>query len=141
MLFGTTKNPCDLARNTHGTALIGDFRNDENQILSQLQGAFVQMHNILMTALQDDDTMVPEALAGIRAQAMAQGIKPGGNVFQAARRILRMHYQWMILHDFLLSFVDAEVLKDVIAKFAAGTLPKPFTNDSPVMPIEFSGAA
>ena len=141
MLFGTKQNSRDLARNSHGTALIGDFRNDENQILSQLQGAFVQMHNILMTALQDDQSMAPEALAGIRAQAMAQGIKPGGNVFQAARRILRLHYQWMVMHDFLPNFVDAHVLKDIIAKFAAGGMPKPFTKDSPVMPIEFSGAA
>lgn len=45
LLFGTGSNPCDLARNAHGTALIGDFRNGENQIISQVQGAFVQMHN------------------------------------------------------------------------------------------------
>jgi hypothetical protein len=141
MLFGTKANPLDLARNAHGTALIGDFRNAENQILSQLQGAFVQMHNILMTALQEDDSMVPAAFSGIRAEAMAQGIKPGGGVFQAARRILRLHYQWLIMHDFLPSFVDAHVLKDIVAKFAAGELPKPFTKDSPIMPIEFSGAA
>ncbi|CAK9066645.1 Uncharacterized protein SCF082_LOCUS33883, partial [Durusdinium trenchii] len=35
--FGTKANPRDLARNAHGTALIGDPRNDENQIVSQLQ--------------------------------------------------------------------------------------------------------
>ena len=141
MLFGTKQNKRDLARNSHGTALIGDFRNDENQILSQLQGAFVQMHNILMTALQEDASMVPAAFVGIRAQAMAQGIKPENGAFQAARRILRLHYQWMVVHDFLPSFIDAEVLKDILAQFEAGGLPKPFTKDSPVMPIEFSGAA
>ena len=141
MLFGTKQNNRDLARNSHGTALIGDSRNEENQILSQLQGAFVQMHNILMTALQEDESMVPAAFSGIRAEAMAQGIKPQNGVFQAARRVLRLHYQWMVMHDFLPAFVDAHVLKDIIAKFAVGGLPKPCTKDSPVMPIEFSGAA
>ena len=141
LLFGTKANPRDLARNGHGTALIGDFRNDENQIISQIQGAFVQMHNILMTALQKDASMVPQAFEGIRAQAIAQGIKPGEGTFQAARRILRLHYHWIVLNDFLPDFVDADVLESVKAAFAAGTLPKPFKADSPMMPIEFSGTA
>lgn len=141
MLFGTKQNNRDLARNSHGTALIGDFRKYENQILSQLRAAFVQMHNSLMTALKEDESMVPAAFSGIRAEAMAQGIKPQNGVFQAVRRVLRLHYQWMVMHDFLPAFVDAHVLKDIVAKFAVGGLPKPFTKDSPVMPIEFSGAA
>jgi hypothetical protein len=141
LLFGTKRNAHDLARNSHGTALIGDFRNDENQIVSQIQGAFVSMHNILMTALQKDEHMVPKAFEGIRSQAIAQGFKPSERPFQAARRILRLHYQWIILNDFLPSFVDADVLKGIRHAFAEGKLPKPFTADSPIMPIEFSGAA
>ena len=54
---------------------------------------------------------------------------------------MRLHYHWIVLNDFLPDFVDADVLESVKAAFAAGTLPKPFKADSPMMPIEFSGAA
>lgn len=141
LLFGTKDNARDLARNSHGTALIGDMRNDENQIVSQLQGAFVCMHNILMTALQEDAHLVPAAFEGIRAQAITEGYTPSERPFQAARRILRLHYQWIVLNDFLPAFVDAEVLKGIRQAFADGKLPQPFTQASPIMPIEFSGAA
>ncbi|WP_425090668.1 peroxidase family protein [Tropicimonas sp. S265A] len=141
MLYGTAANAGDLARNTHGTALIGDPRNDENQIVSQLHGAFVQMHNILMTALEGDNGMVPAAMAGIRARAMSEIDGATEMPFEAARRVLRLHYQWIILNDFLPAFVDAHVLKDVKHAFAKGGLPAGFDTHSPVMPIEFSGAA
>lgn len=141
MLYGTGANARDLARNTHGTALIGDPRNDENQIVSQLHGAFVQMHNILMTALQQDASMVPAAMSGIRARAMAEIGDATHMSFQAARRILRLHYHWIILNDFLPSFVSAPVLAEVKHAFAQGKLPAGFEAHSPIMPIEFSGAA
>ncbi|MDW4497677.1 peroxidase family protein [Sulfitobacter sp. D35] len=141
LLFGTAENPYDLARNSHGTAIIGDFRNDENQIVSQLQGAFVCMHNILMTALQKDESLVPDALAGIRSEALASGVEGSEMPFEAARRILRLHYHWIILNDFLPAFVDGDVLKKVLHAFDHGTLPKPYTAHAPIMPIEFSGAA
>ena len=35
----------DLPRNSQGTPLIGDPRNDENLVLSQLQVAFLRFHN------------------------------------------------------------------------------------------------
>ncbi len=141
LLFGTSRNPHDLARNFHATALIGDPRNDENQIISQLQGAFVSMHNILMTALQEDESLVPAAFAGIRAEAIAGGHSPGEMTFQAARRILRLHYQWIVLNDFLPAFVDAHVLSHLRDAFHDGEVPKPFSKASPIIPIEFSGAA
>ncbi|XDA99657.1 peroxidase family protein [Sulfitobacter sp. LCG007] len=141
LLFGTTKNRYDLARNSHGTAMIGDPRNDENQIVSQLHGAMVCMHNILMTALQKDESLVPAALAGIRSEAMDNGVKPSERPFEAARRVLRLHYQWIILHDFLPAFVHKDVMKAIWKALDHTELPRPFTPASPMMPIEFSGAA
>jgi hypothetical protein len=132
LLFGNHQNPLDLPRSSKGTALIGDARNDENHILSQLQGAFICLHNIVMTKMLDDKTLVGKAMAEMPSEAM---------VFQAARRATRLHYQWLVLNDLLEAFVDAQVLADVRAHFAAGTLPKPFDKDSPVMPLEFSVAA
>lgn len=140
LLFGTTRNPLDLARTSQGTALIGDPRNDENQIVSQLQGAFICLHNIVMTALEEDGAMASKALEGIRAAAIESfGAKE--EKFQVARRICRLHYQHMVMHDLLEAFVDPKVLKSVKDTMAAGDLPKGFDHASAVMPVEFSGAA
>ncbi len=35
----------DLARSTHGRAIIGDPRNDENRVISQLQLGMIRFHN------------------------------------------------------------------------------------------------
>lgn len=140
LLFGNHQNELDLPRNSQGTALIGDARNDENQILSQLQGAFICFHNLVMTKMLADKTLVGKAMDGVSSEAMAE--MPGrAMIFQAARRAVRLHYQWLVLNDLLEAFVDTNVLASVRAHFAAGTLPKPFKNGSPVMPLEFSVAA
>ena len=39
----------DLVRNKNGRAIIGDKRNDENTIVSQLQLTFLKFHNEVMT--------------------------------------------------------------------------------------------
>jgi len=44
----------DLPRNSRGTALIGDPRNDENTIVSQLQLAFLRLHNRFVQQAQDE---------------------------------------------------------------------------------------
>jgi hypothetical protein len=41
----------DLARNAQGKALIGDPRNDENMIVSQLELAFMKCHNAIVVGL------------------------------------------------------------------------------------------
>ncbi len=140
LLFGNSHNEHDLARNSHGTALIGDLRNDENGIVSQLQGAFVALHNICMSgAMNDSDAN--SIMNGIRSDAMKNHVSDKAERFEAARRAVRMHYQWIILNEFLPAFVDAKVLKEVHHKLSHGELPAPFKPDSPIMPIEFSGAA
>lgn len=140
LLFGNSQNALDLPRNSQGTALIGDARNDENHILSQIQGAFICLHNIVVTKMQADNSLAGKAMDGISSEAMAE-MPSESMIFQAARRAVRLHYQWLVLHDFLEAFVDEEVLASVRAHFDAGTLPKPFKDDSPVMPLEFSVAA
>jgi hypothetical protein len=140
LLFGNQDNFLDLARTRQGTALIGDPRTDENQILSQLQGAFICLHNILMTAFESKDDMAFEALSGISAEALKTLAKEE-EPFQAARRICRLHYQYLVATELLEAFVDTDVLKEVRHKLSHGELPAPFDEKSPVMPIEFSGAA
>ncbi len=77
--FDTTRNNRpDLPRNnaTPRRALIGDKRNDENTIVSQLQTLFIRFHNKVL------DTV-------------------GGNDFQKTQQIVRWHYQWIVLHQFI----------------------------------------
>jgi hypothetical protein len=84
LLFGNHQNPLDLPRNTQGTALIGDARNDENHIVSQLQGAFICLHNIVMTKMLADKTLVGRAMEGVSSEAIKE-MPSEAMVFQAAR--------------------------------------------------------
>ena len=59
----------DLPRNSVGRALIGDPRNDENSIVSQLQGSFLRAHNRAVDAVngairrRQDDRHIPDSSA------------------------------------------------------------------------------
>jgi len=138
LLFGTKSNPRDLARNDRGTALIGDPRNDENIIVSQIQGAFITLHNILMSHVQEGGDTAKDvrdcAGMGVRQAVWEQMVTPKLRNFEEVRRFVRLHYQWLVLNQLLPAFVDAAWLK----KALPGHL---FGPDAPIMPVEFSGAA
>jgi hypothetical protein len=120
----------DLARNDANVgakqparAIIGDPRNDENALVSQLQGLFLRFHNRLIEDL--------------------------GLSFAEAQRTLRFHYQWMLIHDFLVHVVNSTTLHTVFPHLASG---KSIADDPPeltfyhskneaFMPLEFSVAA
>jgi hypothetical protein len=116
----------DLPRNEEGRALIGDPRNDENVIVSQLQLLFLRVHNKLVDGLGD---------------------------FDLAQRQLRWHYQWIVVHDFLERIVGKEVVdallntkQVVLGPGESASLPEPDLRfygyfDQPFMPVEFSVAA
>ena len=61
-------------------AIIGDPRNDENVIVSRLQGLFLRLHNRFATQLGD---------------------------FAAAQTAVRWHYQWVVLNDYLPAIVGS----------------------------------
>lgn len=110
--------PNDLPRNSQLTALIGDPRNDENLIVSQIQLAFVKFHNRVIDRLQEQ-----------RVER--------GRIFEEAQRIVRWHYQWIVLHEFLPRIVGQDVVNDVLKngrKFYKW-------NNEPFIPVEFAVAA
>src|SRR6266446_6671039 len=85
----------DLPRNAANPkrALIGDPRNDENAIVSQLHLAFIKFHNKVVEALPASTP----------------------NLFDEARRIVRWHYQWVVVHDFLRKILGGDdVINDII---------------------------
>jgi hypothetical protein len=118
----------DLPRNTIGRALIGDPRNDENLIISQLHLAFLKYHNKVVDEIGRSPT-----------------------TFERARQIVRWHYQWIVLKDFLPKIVEQRVIDDILVKeeynaVTHASLWKANLNFfqwkvQPFMPVEFSVAA
>ncbi len=137
MLMGREGSPNDLPRNSHGRALIGDPRNDENIIVSQVQGAFIQLHNILMTlaakGTEEGHHIADCAQMGVRSDVWSKVIPPNLMGFQQVRRFIRLHYQWIVLNEFLPAFVDQKVIHAVLKK-------DPFRPHAPIMPAEFTVA-
>jgi hypothetical protein len=127
----------DLPRNVKGRALLGDARNDENLIISGLALGVLKYHNRVV------DTPPLAGLAPVQR-------------FDEARRTVRWHYQWAVIHDFLARLVGTEVIEDILHpvsfKVPAGpsaktiktlaVLPRFFHWKSrPFMPVEFSVGA
>lgn len=138
----------DLARNVlavdqhghpQGRALIGDPRNDENTIVSQLHLLFLRLHNKVVDLVRGEQPHLPTE-----------------EVFEEAQRVVRWHYQWIVVNDFLPRVVGREVVDDVL-KLGGGTykaspagaeVPWPRFDlrfygwrSQPFIPVEFSVAA
>lgn len=124
--LGNALSAHDLPRSAANPAraIIGDPRNDENVIVSQLQGLMLRFHNRLANEHPDLS-------------------------FEAVQREVRFHYQWVVLNDFLPTIVSATVLDQVLPHRVKGTdlqrdKPKLEFYDpknSSFMPLEFSAAA
>lgn len=115
---GGNINAKDLARNSVGRALIGDPRNDENTIVSQLQGLFLRFHN---RAVEDNQTWE----------------------FARVQEWVRFHYQYVVLNDFLPRIIHPTVLQDLKTdnQYDKSKLKFFHWKNDPFMPIEFSAAA
>lgn len=73
--------------------LVADRRNDGNLILSQLHLAFMLFHNKAVDALERD---------GVKSE----------DCFQEARRLVTLHYHWLILNDYLPKLMSRKVLQE-----------------------------
>lgn len=118
----------DLPRNTQEVALIGDPRNDENLIVSQMQLAFLKLHNKIGLEVQAD--------ASIDADKQ----------FEEAQRRVRWHYQWVVLFDYLPRVVGKDTFDDVVKRDRQGRVksiirPNFEPKNNAYMPVEFSAAA
>lgn len=113
----------DLLRNHQGTAIIGDHRNDENRIVSQLQLGMIKFHNRIVHYYQTDK------------EKMRLNLK-GGELFEEARRITTWHYQWSVVNDFLVTMCGRPMVTDILANGRQFYCPP-----VPQIPIEFAVAA
>jgi hypothetical protein len=110
----------DLPRNRQGIALLGDPRNDDNLIVAQLHVAFLKLHNAMVDQLP-------------RLQDSIEDASP----FDKVQRLMRWHYQWLILHHFLPAIAGQEVIDAV--RTGKRQLYRP--PHIPFIPVEFSVAA
>ena len=120
----------DLLRLPDGTPILGDKRNDENKIVSQMHGAIITLHNKVVA----DDAVI-DAFGGDRST-------PGAR-FNAAATIVRWHYQWVVLHDFLERILEPGMVTEVLNPGGTPRLQHYLKQeaDFPYMPLEFAGAA
>jgi hypothetical protein len=108
----------DVPRNQEGIALVGDPRNDVHLFVSQLQVAFIAMHNRLVDRLRADG-------------------EPEADVFEQARRAATWHYQHVIVREFIPGVIGAELaatLLDGTDRIYPGA-------DRAYIPLEFADAA
>ena len=109
--------------------IIADPRNDQTLIILQLHVAMQKFHNKLVDTLRASGT-------------------PRSAVFEAARRLARWHYQWIVTHEFMPAIVGQtmsdSVYKEVHDKAPMITL-KYYKPTNPAgrafIPVEFAVAA
>ncbi|MBA3597170.1 MAG: peroxidase [Methylibium sp.] len=110
----------DLPRNSQGTPIMGDPRNDENMVLSQLHVAMLRFHNAMV--------------AKVKAHT---GSTNTHEIFTEAQRLVRWHYQWIIVHEFLPKTIGQAMVDDILEngrKFYKW-------RNAPYIPVEFSVSA
>ena len=112
----------DLCRTAHGTAIIGDPRNDENRIISQLQLSIIRFHNYVVDQLYSHNSNLS-----------------AGELFEEARHIVTWHYQWIVITDFLVKMCGQPVIADILGNGRRFYCTTP--HQKAFIPIEFSVAA
>jgi heme peroxidase len=109
-------NGLDLPRRADGSAILGDGRNDENQVIAQIHVAFLRAYNRLIDQ---------------------------GTSFERARDLMEWRHQWIVVHEFLPEVLDPEVYGDVFR--SDGTIHTRYYDPEKArkaeMPIEFSVGA
>ncbi len=109
----------DLPRASDKTAIIADPRNDENVVISGLHAAFLLFHNRVVDRLR------------------SQGV-PADTVFSEARKLVRWHYQWIILKEYLPLIIGQDRVNSILNNGRRFYRP---ASGQQFIPVEFQGAA
>ena len=92
-------------------ALIGDARNDVNLVIAQLHVAFLRAHNAIVAQ---------------------------GHSYARARTLLRQHYQWVVINDYLKRVADRTIVDRILAN---GNQVYDALAERFFLPLEFSAGA
>ena len=112
----------DLPRDATGIAIIADPRNNENQIIGELQLAFLKYHN--------------------RVFADVSAANPGFTLQQkidTSKQIVTNHYQWLVVNDFL-SSITGRFFSRLFDATGVPVISPEIQAMYPNMAIEFAGA-
>ncbi|ANC30614.1 peroxidase family protein [Isoptericola dokdonensis] len=104
------------------TVKIPDGRNDENLVVAQFHVALIRFHNAVVDHVRRTRPWLAD---------------DGRAVFEEARTLVRHHYQWLVLHDYLRTLTKPGVLDQVLHEHQL--LFRPLRRVS--MPLEFAVAA
>ncbi|WP_423465180.1 peroxidase family protein [Promicromonospora sp. MS192] len=114
--------PRSTAPGSERMPLIPDSRNDENLVVAQFHVAMIRFHNAVVDWVSRHEPWF----------AVTQR-----SLFDRAQQLVRFHYQWLVVHDYLRTLTKAGVLDSVLA-----TGPSLFRPARRVaMPLEFAVAA
>jgi hypothetical protein len=108
----------DVQRNSEGTAIIGDPRNDSHVLVSQMHLALAHAHNRLVD------------------RCRAEGV-PDSQIFETAARDLRWHYHTAVLNEFLPALVGEELVEALLRDGPRFYRP----SGQAYIPLEFADAA
>ena len=110
----------DLPRQSNGTAIVADPRNDENVVIGGLQAAFIKFHNTMVDL--------------VREERLVRDTRDTTAVFTEARNQTRWHYQVMLLQEFLPQVVGQSMVDSVLRN--GGRFFRPSVGQG-FMPVEF----
>ncbi|WP_299348052.1 DNA gyrase subunit B, partial [uncultured Maritalea sp.] len=99
----TATDEDDLPRNSQGRALIGDMRNDENTIVSQLQLAFLKFHNRVLSRL---DASTDPKIVALGSEGR----------FQHAQTLVRWTYQYVVWNDWIKRLIKDDMFSSLLEK-------------------------
>ena len=108
----------DVPRNSEGTALLGDPRDDVHQLIAQLHVVLIRAHNHMVDLVRGEG--VPDA-----------------DCFEVARRKTTWVYQLIVVHDFLRRLVGDHVVDEILRDGPRWYRPGPKS----YIPFEFADAA
>ncbi|NMF63748.1 peroxidase family protein [Brasilonema octagenarum] len=116
----------DLPRNNplnKRLAVIGDSRNDENLIVAQFHTAFLRFHNAVVDWVRANEP---------------DNAKDNKTLFVRAQTLVRWHYQWLVVNDFLKTVTANGTVDSILSDGLKFYQPR---NGDLFMPLEFSVAA
>lgn len=126
--------PWDVPRNSQLRALIGDPRNDENLIVSQFHLAFLKLHNRVMDHLTRQER-------AHHAQTGQRLFEDAPAKFREARKLVRWHYQYITVEQYLKVSLDTQVYDAVRAGGPTLFRARNPKGSPPKLPREFQVAA
>jgi hypothetical protein len=127
--------------NKRTRAFIGDLRNDENLIVAQFHLAFLRFHNNVVAAIEAHPGTfgIGDDHGDGKEKGKGKGKGSDARRFAAAQRLVRFHYQWLVVNDYLKTVTLPGTVDKVLV--GGNKFYKPLAGGELFAPLEYSVAA